>query len=142
MPVVPASWGDPSHFEWRETPELDAFWCKLCSRCVDVDHIRSAEHVKKAVFSLSASSPTSLAASPAPTDVEEEPAADPPGLPEVRTASAALRWLQPEEMWKSVWSHEHGRYYYYHVETHETTWSSSHSREERLNKAQHSEFRP
>lgn len=143
MPTVPASWGDPSHFEWRETPEFDACWCKLCSgsKCVDMDHICSAEHVKKAALATGAlltPSASSPAASPSfvpvPAFLDAPPEPTPTEVEEGRTAF-------DKGTWKSVWSHEHNRYYYYCVETHETSWSISHSREERLKRAQDSEFR-
>merc|ERR1740116_294764 len=39
----PAVWGDPSHFEWR-----DSWWfCKVCSKWADGQHVKSQKHTKR-----------------------------------------------------------------------------------------------
>lgn len=118
----PPEWGDPEHFEWRS--EHRQFYCKLCWKFADDNHISSlahtrrlSYHVKPEVFEPSKGDP------PPPPRVGHEVGREPP--------LAALMDLHhktvPVVEWKQVWSKEHGKCFFYHCETQVSQWEKPHA---------------
>eukprot|EP00747_Dinoflagellata_sp_TGD_P185108 gnl/TRDRNA2_/TRDRNA2_41418_c0_seq1.p1 gnl/TRDRNA2_/TRDRNA2_41418_c0~~gnl/TRDRNA2_/TRDRNA2_41418_c0_seq1.p1 ORF type:complete len:634 (+),score=94.03 gnl/TRDRNA2_/TRDRNA2_41418_c0_seq1:149-1903(+) len=48
VPRPPDNWGNPNFFEWR--PQNSAFWCRLCWKYADDNHVTSQKHVGRTVY--------------------------------------------------------------------------------------------
>lgn len=96
----PAAWGSPAFYEWK--PESGNFWCRLCYKNADDNHVLSDRHQKRALYPESYLYPDMFHAAvdvdthgmpppPPPQCPWDTSSAPPPPLPE----PWAQRWQAP-----------------------------------------------
>ncbi len=80
--TLPAGWGDPAFYTWMY--EWDCFYCKLCRKEADDEHVQSRDHRRRAMNPgqfLQGDASTGTAAASAPRQPDDPPTSPPPPSP-------------------------------------------------------------
>lgn len=130
----PAAWGDPAHFEFRE----GWWWCRLCQQWSDAGHVEGKRHLKRAHWcqwygieddgarsdpgSGSGHGEDSAASTSAGTSATRRSTSASEDEPWGPAWAASVRLPKASPGWRSAFSQDHGRTYFFNPTTGERCW--------------------